>query len=124
MTVASRLKRGEAIPGFGHRLYPQGDPRGQRLLALVTAAYSQAAAVVLARQMVIAVENAVGLQPTIDFGLVALAQALNLPGGAALSIFALGRTAGWIGQAIEQYEADQIIRPRARYTGRLPQTEL
>ena len=120
-TVASRLKRGEAIPGFGHRLYPQGDPRGQRLLALVAAAYPQAAAVLLARQMAVSVENAVGLRPTIDFGLVTLARALNLPAGAALSLFALGRTAGWIGQAIEQYEADQIIRPRARYVGRLPE---
>ncbi len=33
-TIASRLRRGEAIPGFGHPLYPEGDPRGTALLAM------------------------------------------------------------------------------------------
>ena len=121
-TVASRLKRGESIPGFGHRLYPEGDPRGQRLLELITAAYPQATAVALAQRIVVEVENAVGLRPTIDFGLVTLARTLRLAPGSALALFALGRTAGWIGHAIEQYQADQIIRPRARYAGRLPET--
>lgn len=123
LTVASRLKRGEAIPGFGHRLYPKGDPRGQRLLDLIAAAYPEAAAGHLAREMAAAVADAVGQRPTIDFGLVTLARTLDLPPGAALALFALGRTAGWIGHAIEQYQADQIIRPRARYTGRLPKRE-
>lgn len=58
--------------------------------------------------------------PTIDFGLAILAKTLNLPAGSALAIFALGRTMGWIGHAIEQYQVDQIIRPRARYVGQLP----
>ena len=34
--------------------------------------------------------------------------------------FALGRTIGWIGHSIEQYQANQVIRPRARYIGPLP----
>ena len=33
------------------------------------------------------------------------------------TLFALGRTIGWIGHAIEQYQIDRIIRPRARYVG-------
>jgi citrate synthase len=45
---------------------------------------------------------------------------LELPAGSALGLFALGRTVGWIGHAIEQYGEDRLIRPRARYTGRLP----
>src|SRR3954454_6576927 len=32
--LADRLRRGEEIPGFGHPLYPDGDPRGAALLAL------------------------------------------------------------------------------------------
>jgi citrate synthase len=35
-----------------------------------------------------------------------------------MTIFAIGRTIGWIGHAIEQYELGTMIRPRARYTGR------
>jgi len=40
--------------------------------------------------------------------------------GRAMSLFALGRSIGWIGHSIEQYEQDRMIRPRARYTGSLP----
>ncbi len=33
--VAERLRRGQPMPGFGHPLYPQGDPRGKALVDLV-----------------------------------------------------------------------------------------
>jgi citrate synthase len=33
--LTARLRRGEAIPGFGHALYPGGDPRATALLDLV-----------------------------------------------------------------------------------------
>ena len=46
-----------------------------------------------------------------------------LPDGAALALFALGRTVGWIAHAIEQYGSDTLIRPRAHYIGRLPLEE-
>jgi citrate synthase len=35
-------------------------------------------------------------------------------------MFAIGRTIGWIGQAIEQYATGQLIRPRAKYVGVAP----
>jgi citrate synthase len=62
----------------------------------------------------------VGQAPNIDFGMVAAARVLGLPAGAPLLVFALGRIAGWIGHIIEQYQADHLIRPRARYTGPQP----
>jgi hypothetical protein len=52
-----------------------------------------------------------------------LAQALNLPPGGAITLFALGRTIGWIGHAIEQYQLERLIRPRAKYVGRQPVEE-
>ncbi|MCA9334389.1 citrate synthase, partial [Candidatus Saccharibacteria bacterium] len=58
--------------------------------------------------------------PNLDFGLVVLAKALDLPDHAPFSLFALGRTAGWIGHILEQYELDRLIRPRAQYTGVQP----
>jgi citrate synthase len=118
VTIASRLRRGEGIPGFGHKLYPDGDPRGQMLLAGITAVFPHKT--ILAQAIVNEVQQAIGQHPTIDFALVSLAQALDLPPGAALALFALGRTVGWIGHAIEQYDLDQLIRPRARYTGPMP----
>ena len=116
-TIASRLRRGERIPGFGHPLYPDGDPRGRALLEMVTAVFPDAPAVLLAKGLETAVYDAIHMHPTIDFGLVTLTSALRLPAGSALALFALGRTAGWIGQALEQYQANQMIRPRAKYVG-------
>ena len=118
--IGERLKRGERIPGFGHPLYPDGDPRGRALLEQVTAVLPEAPGAVLAQTVAKVMSDTVGLQPNIDFALTALAWALELPPGAPLALFALGRTAGWIGQAIEQYQLEQLIRPRARYVGVRP----
>ena len=49
-----------------------------------------------------------------------LARVLRLPGGSPLMLFAIGRTIGWIGHAIEQYATGQLIRPRAKYVGPVP----
>lgn len=119
--VADRLKRGERIPGFGHPLYPDGDPRGRALLEQMTAVLPEAPGIELAHAIVQVMADTVGLLPNIDFALTALARALGLPPGAPLALFALGRTAGWIGQAMEQYQMGQLIRPRARYVGRRPE---
>ena len=40
------------------------------------------------------------------------------PLGAAGTLFALGRTAGWIAHALEQRTEPSLLRPRARYVGR------
>lgn len=120
LALAQRLKRGEKIPGFGHQLYPDGDPRGAALLNLTSAAYPNSPAVALSRAMVEQMYSLIGEHPTIDFGLATLAAALELPPGSPLTLFALGRTVGWIGHAIEQYQLDRMIRPRARYIGEQP----
>ena len=40
----------------------------------------------------------------------------------AFCLFALGRSAGWIGHALEQVGSGGLIRPRARYVGPPPET--
>lgn len=127
-SMTSLLKRGEPIPGFGEVVpgfgsvfYPKGDPRGRLLLELTARAYPQSSTVHLAQRTVEETFALLGEHPTIFFGLVTLAQALNLPPGSAVALFALGRTIGWIGHSIEQYQANQVIRPRAWYVGPPPQ---
>ena len=119
--MAARLARNEYLPGLGHPLYPEGDPRATALLAAATAAVPGArrlieAAVAAARQLI-------PQRPNVDFALAAATTALGLPQGAALSLFVVGRTVGWIAHAIEQYQSDVLIRPRARYTGVRPGEE-
>jgi citrate synthase len=101
--VAARLRRGEGIPGFGHPLYPGGDPRGRLLLERTPS------------RLVDAVARASGLLPNLDAGLIAATA--DLPPGSAAGLFTLGRTAGWIAHALEQRTQGFLLRPRARYVG-------
>jgi citrate synthase len=114
--LTERLRRGERIDGFGHPLYSGGDPRATLLLAMLPKPKNAA----FARELTAAISTVLGEPPNVDFALVALAKALGLPNGTALTVFALGRTMGWIGHAIEQYGHDAIIRPRAKYVGEKP----
>jgi citrate synthase len=120
LTLAERLRRGEGIPGFGHRLYPNGDPRATLLLSMLAEAYPKSPTLALTHAVIAEGTAITGQHPTIDLALAAMEQTLHLPPGAALLLFALGRTAGWIGHASEQYQTQQIIRPRARYNGHPP----
>jgi len=118
-----RLKRGDDLPGFGHRLYPGGDPRARRLLELMSEANPRSAALSLSRVVIREAKDLIGEEPNVDFALATLTRWLNLPEGYGLGIFALGRTVGWLAHAIEQYQTDHLIRPRARYVGLMPRAD-
>ena len=120
--VSAWLRSGERSPGFGHRLYPAGDPRAAELLDLAERAASPSPALRRAQALHAAVRELTGELPNLDFGIAALAAALRLPAGAPQAIFALGRTIGWIAHAIEEYGRGTLIRPRARYVGPQPQS--
>jgi citrate synthase len=115
------MRRGEPIYGFGHRLYPNGDPRAQLLMKMLRERMPKSKELAFAVHVAAEGEELLGEKPTIDFALVALALTLKFKPGVPLALFALGRTIGWIGHAIEQYGRDEIIRPRARYTGPMPE---
>lgn len=115
--VGGRLDRGESVPGFGHPLYPTGDPRGERLLLVAQQLGARQRTVRVLSAVVAAMDLVSREPPTVDVGLVALSAALGLRRGAPLGIFASGRLAGWIAHALEQKEAGFMLRPRARYVG-------
>lgn len=97
-------------PGFGHRLYPSGDPRARCIMAMLPLAPSLLR---LCEQ----VESQAGVCPNLDFALVALRRGLGLPRQSACVLFALGRTVGWLAHALEQIAQNKLIRPRAHYVG-------
>jgi citrate synthase len=115
--VGARLRRGERLRGFGHRLYPDGDPRAGVLLdRLRTAAAGSPRLAVV--EAVLAAAARRGLpEPNVDLALAALAHVTAMTRGAAEAIFAVARTAGWIAHALEEYDRNTPIRPRAIYTG-------
>jgi citrate synthase len=115
--IDARRRRGEIVEGFGHPLYADGDPRARLLLDLLVERYGKSAECRVVMAFAEAAANLLGEHPNLDFGLAALSRVLKLPLGAPLMLFAIGRTVGWIGHAIEQYETGQLIRPRARSVG-------
>lgn len=111
--VETRLRRGDGIPGFDHPLYPDGDPRAIGILPHLPPDALRA-------DLLSVMEETAGQHPTCDVALVALRRSLDLPRGAALALFAIARTVGWIAHALEQKDDERLIRPRARYVGPMP----
>jgi len=118
--LTDRLREGNPINGFGHPLYTHGDPRAAALLDLLGQHAPRSAELKFVRDFARVTESLTGERPNVDFALGAVSRVLELPPSAGLTLFAIGRTIGWIGHAIEQYALDQIIRPRARYVGVTP----
>ena len=118
--LANRLKRGDLIPGYGHVIYREVDPRARLLHQLLSEHYPTSPALALTNAIIQETDSLIEPRHNIDFMLATLARALHLPDGSAPALFGLGRTIGWVGHIIEQYQHDRIIRPRARYTGQRP----
>ncbi len=104
--------------GFGHPLYPDGDPRAAYLLGILSAlspGHPQLRAIL---SVCATASEQLDARPNADLALAAMELAFGWPEGAALSVFALARSAGWIAHAAEQAASAALIRPRARYVGR------
>lgn len=119
-TVAERLQRGDAVPGFGHSAYPDGDPRAHALHTLLRSHFPRAEGTQFAQAAGTVGPELLGQTPSIDFALVAVSHTLDLPASAPLTLVALARSVGWIAHAIEQYDDDTSMRPTLDYTGPRP----
>ena len=108
--IAHYLSTGLPLPGFGHHLYPEGDPRAMALLALFDPP------AVIAR-FIDKATRLTGLHPNIDVALAALVTHCGLPDDAAFAMFATARSVGLLAHSLEQLAVGQVIRPRGRYVG-------
>jgi len=115
--VSQRLRRGEKLPGFGHRLYPGGDARVPLLLECALAHKPRAPRVRTVVTLIDAMARAGRPKPNVDVALAAVCGALELPIGMGPAIFAIGRSAGWIAHVLEQQRTGTLLRPRARFVG-------
>jgi citrate synthase len=118
--VAARLRRGDNMAGFDHTLYPNGDPRAKLLMAMIEEAVGGQPEWAQIKGIAAATTELTQLLPNIDFALASMARVFRLPVLAPFTMFAVGRCAGWIAHAQEQYESRQLLRPRARYIGDAP----
>jgi citrate synthase len=101
------------VPGFGHRVYRDRDPRADHLLARLGRDPATAA--------LLAAAETRGLPaPNVDFALAALVKAHGLRAGSSATIFTVARIAGIVAHALEEYEHRLRFRPRASYVGPTP----
>ncbi|WP_343729131.1 citrate synthase family protein [Duganella sp.] len=108
--VRDWLASDRPLPAFGHPLYSDGDPRARALLRHLPKMQPYEA-------LAIAAEQQAGELPNIDYALSLLTAHCGLPQEAPFVLFAVGRCVGWLAHALEQVQANRLIRPRARYTG-------
>ena len=115
--VGEALSLNGSLPGFGHPLYPDGDPRARCLLGLLAPLLgTRDTALVEATLAAAAVTSAE--PPNVDFALAALAFSAGMSTDAIEVIFALARISGWIAHALEEYaETPLRFRTRAIYVG-------
>jgi citrate synthase len=120
--VRDKRKAGEAVTGFGHRVYRAEDPRARHMRAGVEK---------LSREMgeprwyeiLQAVVKAMapyarhGVNVNVDFYSGVVYHLLGIPKDLFVPIFAIGRVPGWTVQALEQLENNILIRPLTLYTG-------
>ncbi len=107
----------ESISGFGHPLYPNGDPRAAILLKMTRAIAGRNPAATRLLSCIDGVHDETGLAPNLAVALVVMSSVLKMPRQSAGALMALGRTAGWVAHAFEQRLAGFIVRPRAKYIG-------
>lgn len=102
------LAEGRKIPGFGHPLYPNGDPRAAAILGKLAPDAG-------VERFLDAGRRILGEEPDVDLALAALVRSEALPDDAGYRLFAIARAIGWAAHAVEQLESGLLIRPRGRY---------
>jgi citrate synthase len=116
--VAQAIVRHGRCPGFGHPLYPDGDPRAATLLRLLRQACGGARAMDRVEAVLAAAQRRVQVAPNIDAALAAIGHVTAMPVDSGEALFAVARSIGWIAHAMEEYlEPPLRFRPRARFVG-------
>ena len=120
--VRDKRKAGEAITGFGHRVYRAEDPRARHMRAGVERLskemgqprwYEILQAVVAA----MAPYARHGVNVNVDFYSGVVYHLLGIKRDLFVPLFAIGRVPGWVVQALEQMENNILIRPLTLYSG-------
>lgn len=116
-----RAARRRRVPGFGHPIYRQRDPRAAVLRDLCARAARRHGHRVLdiaVRVEERVVERSAGrLFPNVDFYAAALYATLGIPLALHTPLFFAARALGWVAHRREQRQQRRVISPEAGYDG-------
>ncbi len=116
--IGAAQRVADQVPGFGHAIYRNEDPRYGALMRRVSAAWSNDARLAHLHQVRDLVGSRGNAIPNIDLALGALTYLGDMTPDAGEAAFAVARTAGWIAHGIEELSEKPVrFRPRARYVG-------
>jgi citrate synthase len=118
--VSERLRRGEKIMGFGHRVYKTEDPRAtnlRQMSAELAVATGDDTYFRMSRRMEEVVFAEKGLYPNVDFYAATVYHYLGIPTDLFTPVFSVSRMAGWTAHIIEQHADNRLIRPDSEYVG-------
>jgi citrate synthase len=118
--VLARLRGGEKIMGFGHRVYKTEDPRAahlRRMSAELAEDSGDDTFYLMSRKMEEVVFAEKGLYPNVDFYAASVYHYLHIPTDLFTPVFSVSRMAGWTAHVMEQHADNRLIRPDSEYIG-------
>ncbi|MSQ32475.1 MAG: citrate synthase [Dehalococcoidia bacterium] len=119
-SIKEMLANKERIPGLGHRVYKTMDPRAAVLIkyskqlgerAHDTKFYE------MSTQIQTLMKQLKGFDPNVDFYSASVFYYLKIPTDTFTPVFAISRDAGWLGNFMEQYRDNRLLRPLEKYIG-------
>lgn len=114
--LARSLRSGGSVAGFGHFLYPDGDPRAEVVLEALWRRPGTAALRRRVEALGTIVGERTGALPNIDLASAAVLHALGLPAESGEVVFQIARSVGVAAHVIEEYAEEPL-----RWRGRDPQ---
>jgi citrate synthase len=118
VVVTEMLAKGERLPGWGHRIYRDVDPRAALLLSALKRAGASRERLAVVDQVRRSAASRVRVFPNVDFALAAMSFAYGMAPVAGEYVMGVARIGGWAAHLIEEYgEPPLRFRPRARYVG-------
>jgi 2-methylcitrate synthase/citrate synthase II len=118
--VADALEKKVKIPGFGHRVYRNGDHRAFILEPYVdelAKARNEEWRAEIYHAIKQTVWDSKQIHPNVDFPCGLVYFFLGLPPDIFTPLFVAARVAGWCAHIVEQHEHNRLIRPASRYVG-------
>jgi len=110
--VNNELQERGMLPGFGHTVYTDGDPRFRPLLDLTERALRPEQRELLA-ELLLLVERQDMPRPNCDLALAAMSWGGDFPSDVGRTLFAIARVSGWTAHYLEEL-GERPLRFRAR----------
>ncbi len=122
--LEAKLRAGQRLMGFGHRVYSGNDPRAEAMRVSMQRMGHLAKRLAFAAKLEAAVATAIErvkpgrkLPPNVEIAAALLLDAVGFPREGFTPVFAACRVAGWLAHAMEQQKTGRMIRPTSAYVG-------